>query len=215
MKRLIDIFNENCNRTSTKWNHYFEIYERHFEKFIGTEVKILEIGVQNGGSLQMWKEYFGKKSIIVGIDIDPNCKYEEDQITIEIGNQSDLLFLENIHNKYGNFDIIIDDGSHIQLDVLKSFSFLYPKLNNKGVYLVEDTHTAYWKQYEGGITSPFNFVSIASNFVHDTNLQYIQEQYTPHVHDLKAISFYDSVVVFEKETQTKKQFVVSGAHEKN
>jgi len=213
MKKLFDIFNNGTTKPLLKWSHYFEIYERYFERFVDTPVRILEIGVQDGGSLQMWKEYFGKQSIIVGIDINPIYKYEEEQIYVEIGNQSDIDFLNNVVEKYGNFDIIIDDGSHNQLDILKSFSFLYPKLNNNGVYLVEDLHTSYWKDYSGGITSPFNFVSIASNFIHDTNIQHMREQYTPHIPDLKSISFYDSIIVFEKEKQAKRNSIMSEKNE--
>lgn len=66
-----------------KWIHYFDIYERLFEKFIGKEINILEIGVSHGGSLQMWKEYFGDKATIFGLDIDPLCKsFEEEKINI-------------------------------------------------------------------------------------------------------------------------------------
>jgi 23S rRNA U2552 (ribose-2'-O)-methylase RlmE/FtsJ len=215
MKKLIDIFENSISKSSMKWNHYFEIYERYFQKFIGTPVKILEIGVQDGGSLQMWKEYFGEQSTIVGIDIEEYRKYEEEQIFIEIGDQSNLVFLNDIIQKYGNFDIIIDDGSHSQLDILKSFSFLYPKLNNNGIYVVEDVHTSYWKDYGGGITSPFNFVSIASNFIHDTNVQHMKEPYTPHVPNLKSISFYDSMIVFEKEKNSKRYSVMLEKNEKN
>jgi 23S rRNA U2552 (ribose-2'-O)-methylase RlmE/FtsJ len=213
MKKLIDIFESGTSKSLMKWDHYFEIYERHFQKFVGTSVKILEIGVQDGGSLQMWKEYFGKQSTIIGIDINPIYKFEEEQICVEIGNQTDINFLHNIIEKYGNFDIIIDDGSHNQLDILKSFSFLYPKLNDNGVYLVEDLHTSYWKDYGGGITSPFNFVSIASNFTHDTNVQHMREPYTSHIPDLKSISFYNSIVVFEKEKEQKRHSIISEKNE--
>jgi len=215
MKKLIDLFENNIDRPINKWVHYFEIYERYFHKFIETPVKILEIGVEEGGSLQMWKKYFGKQATIVGIDIHSFRKYEEDQIFVEIGDQSDINFLNAVIEKHGNFDIIIDDGSHNQLDILKSFSFLYPRLNNRGIYLVEDVHTSYWKDYQGGITSPFNFVSIASNFVHDTNIQHIKEEYTQHIPDLKSICFHDSIIVFEKEINEKKHSKVVGNYEKN
>lgn len=210
MKNLIDIFDNDTDRSLTKWSHYFEIYERYFHRFVGTPVKVLEIGVEGGGSLQMWKKYFGEQSTIVGIDIDPSCKYDEEQIFVEIGDQTDFDFLNSVIEKYGTFDIIIDDGSHHQLHILKSFSFLYSKMNNNGIYLVEDTHTSYWKDYGGGITSPFNFVSIASNFIHDTNLQHIRELYTNHIPDLKSISFYNSMVIFEKELYNEKCSLVSG-----
>ena len=72
----------------TKWCHYFEVYHRHFQKYRNKPVTILEIGVWGGGSLQMWKKYFGDECRIVGIDIMDECKnYEEDRIKIYIGSQ--------------------------------------------------------------------------------------------------------------------------------
>jgi SAM-dependent methyltransferase len=203
MKKLINLFNEHDGKVIHKWIHYLEIYERYFEKFVGTPVKILEIGVENGGSLQLWKKYFGDKCEIIGIDVNEKVIFEEPQIKIEIGSQSDLDFLTHINDKYGEFDIIIDDGSHMQLDVLTTFSFLYSKLKRGGVYCVEDTHSAYLRTYSGGITSPFNFISISSRLVHDTNVEFIQEPYTPTLNDLKSIGFYNSMVVFEKTNREK------------
>lgn len=203
MKKLIDIFNEHDDKIVHKWFHYLEVYERHFEIFVGTSIKMLEIGVENGGSLQLWKKYFGDKCEIIGIDTNETSKYEEPQIKVEIGSQSDLNFLNQINEKYGPFDIVIDDGSHYQIDMLTSFSFLYPKIKKGGVYIVEDTHTAYSKAYGGGIASPYNFVSIASKFVHDTNINFIKEPHKQSLNDLKSINFYNSMIVFEKNDEQK------------
>lgn len=203
MKKLVDVFNGHTDKITGKWFHYIEIYERHFQKFVGTNVKILEIGVEKGGSLQIWKKYFGDKCQIIGIDILEKSKFEESQIKVEIGSQSDLNFLEKINKKYGPFDIIIDDGSHLQMDVLTSFSFLYPKLKKGGIYFIEDLHTAYLRGYSGGISSPFNFVSIASKYVHDLNTCFMKEAYTSTLDEIKSICFYNSIIVFEKGNDEK------------
>lgn len=208
MKSLIEIFNNHEDKPVTKWSHYLEIYERHLCKFVGKQIKILEIGVEYGGSLQLWKKYFGENCEIIGIDIDQKTKYEEDQIKVEIGSQSDIKFLNEINQKYGPFDIIIDDGSHMQIDILNSFYFLYPKLKNGGVYIVEDVHTAYFPGFGGGITSPLNFITIASRFTHDTNLEFMSEPYRSSLDDLKSISFYNSMIVFEKE-KTKESYSIT------
>lgn len=206
--KLIEIFKTNNDRPIHKWVHYFEIYERHLEKYRDTSVNVLEIGVQGGGSLQMWKKYFGPKSKILGIDIDQKCKYQEEQINVEIGNQSDLEFLQKIVTEYGPFDIIIDDGSHIQSDVLNSFFFLYPTLNRGGTYIIEDTNTAYFKAFQGGIGSEANSISIFSHFVHDMNLEYMEEPFNIKLRDLSSLCFYNSMVVFEKENN-KDKYVMS------
>jgi hypothetical protein len=198
--KLFDIFKTNNDRPIAKWLNYFEIYERYLERYRDKSINFLEIGVQGGGSLQMWKKYFGANSKIVGIDIDPNTKFEEEQIFVEIGNQSDEEFLKKVVEEHGPFDIIIDDGSHIQSDVLNSFFFLYPTLNRGGTYIIEDTHTAYFKLFQGGLKSDANSVSIFSKFVHDMNSEYVDEPFVPQLKDLSSMSFYNSMVIFEKET---------------
>lgn len=198
MKNITEVFNEHNDKLTNKWVHYFEIYERHFSKFIDKPVRLLEIGVEQGGSLQVWKKYFGKECEIVGIDINENSKFEESQIKVEIGSQNDISFLEKINQEYGPFDIIIDDGSHFQTDILTTFSFLYPKLNPGGVYFVEDLQTSYFRGYGGGVASPFNFVSISSRLVHDLNTLFMKEPYTSTLMNIKSINFYSAVVVFEK-----------------
>jgi len=106
-------FRNNNKRLIHKWNHYFDIYERHFNRFRNKEIVILEIGVLQGGSLQMWKDYFGDKAKIFGIDIDPRCKeLEEKNIKIFIGSQSDRKFLRKIKETIPLVDILIDDGGH-------------------------------------------------------------------------------------------------------
>jgi len=97
MNDLEKYFRENDKRLIHKWVHYFDVYDRHFSRFRNKEIVILEIGVSQGGSLQMWKNYFGEKAKIFGIDIDPRCKdLEEDNIKIFIGSQSDRNFLKDV-----------------------------------------------------------------------------------------------------------------------
>lgn len=130
-----DTFNSHSGRLIDKWSTYFPAYEHYFSPYVGTPVRVLEIGVSHGGSLQMWKSYFGSRAEIVGVDIDPRCKdYQEDRIFIEIADQAQLPQL-------GDFDIVIDDGSHRIADQEASFTALWPK--TRGVYLIEDIHGEY------------------------------------------------------------------------
>lgn len=209
---LQNIFENHLDRYSGKWKHYFEVYDRYLQKYINQEISLLEIGISNGGSLQIWKKYLGSKARIFGIDVDPRTMFSEPQIKTYCGSQVDVNFLNNVLNDIGTPDIIIDDGSHDQLDILNSFGFLWPRLNNNGVYIVEDIHTAYSHEYHGGITNPINFVSVTSKFAHDVNVNWIHEPYTLGILDLKSLSFYDSLVVLEKEKIQKKQPVSAGAN---
>ena len=134
-----DCFQAHQGRQIDKWRHYFAIYEHHFARFVGTPVRVLEIGVDHGGSLQLWKAYFGPRATIIGVDIDPRCKeYEEDQIGVLVADQKNPAL-----GSLDPFDIIIDDGSHQLLDQETTFQTLWPIC--KGVYLIEDCHGVYPK----------------------------------------------------------------------
>ena len=201
--KLSNIFYEHTGRNSGKWKHYFDYYDRHLGRFIGKQFTLLEIGTCYGGSLQIWKKYFGPNVKIIGIDIDPRTKFEEPQIYTEVGSQSDPEFLATILNRYGTPDVIIDDGSHIQNDVMSSFINLYPRLNDSGVYVIEDTHTSLWSGYNGGIKNPNNFVEIASRFAMDVNREFAEEHYVTSIPDLKEICFYNSMIFIEKQKTLK------------
>ena len=126
-KSLRDIF-DNTKISIHKWENYFEIYESYFHPFREKNVRLLEIGVQYGGSLKMWMEYFLKPKIF-GIDINPECKQlEEENIDIQIGSQNDKEFLKKYADYVGNLDIIIDDGGHTmdqQLNTFKTVSYTH------------------------------------------------------------------------------------------
>jgi len=200
-------FLANDGRLIHKWKHYFPIYERHFRDFVYKPVTFIEIGCGRGGSLQMWKRYFGPHARIVGIDILSECKqFEEDQVEIRIGAQQDLQFLESIVAEFGVPDIVLDDGSHVMSHVIASFQFLYPRVAKNGVYMVEDLHTAYWEEYEGGLRKPTTFIELSKNLVDELNADHGRGALTPTEFTKSTLSmhFYDSVTVFEKGVHTKK-----------
>lgn len=191
-----------------KWAHYFEFYEKYFVKFKNKDIRILEIGVAGGGSLQMWKNYFGKNSLIVGIDIDTRClNYAGDNIHIEMIDQNNKADIEKLISKYNNFDLIIDDGSHINEDMINSFKWLFPILNYGGIYFVEDTHTSYWEDYGGGFRNKSSFIEYSKKLVdHLTSYHFESEETNDkyYANNLGGIYFHDSIVVFEKE---KREYV--------
>jgi len=208
-------FLTNDGRLIHKWKHYFPIYERHFREFVYKPVTFIEIGCGRGGSLQMWKRYFGPHARIVGIDILPECKeFEEDQIEIRIGAQQDLQFLENVIAEFGAPDIVLDDGSHVMSHVIASFQFLYPRVAKNGVYMVEDLHTAYWEEYEGGLRKPTTFIELSKNLLDELNADHSRGALVPTEFTQTTLSmhFYDSVVVFEKGLHTKKWAPQTGGH---
>src|SRR5688572_3890428 len=132
---------------------YARLYEAYFKARKHDRLTILEIGVFGGASRKMWKEYF-PNAHIVGIDINPDSiRYQENRVSIQIGDQSDKDFLSGLITKYGKFDIIIDDGSHATAHHIASFNVLNHALSEGGFYVIEDLHTCYWPAYAQGLNS--------------------------------------------------------------
>lgn len=198
-----------------KWTHYFGAYERHFAGFRGKSMTFLEIGVSEGGSLQMWQRYFGPYARIVGIDIDPACKaHEGPGLSVRIGSQSDPAFLARVIEEFGVPDVVLDDGSHRMGDIEASFSYLYPKLPKNGVYMVEDLHTAFWPEFGGGLHAPSNFINRCKGLIDSLNADHTRGAIAPDAftRSTASLSFYDSVVVIEKGDIWRKESVqVAGA----
>lgn len=200
--RLRRYFDRNDGRMIHKWLHYFPIYEEHLERYRGRDVRLLEIGVSHGGSLQMWRDYFGSGSTIVGVDVAPRvAALGGDGIRIEIGDQGDAEFLRRIADRYGPFDIVIDDGSHLPVHQIVSIEALWPTLAERALYIVEDLHSNYWADYRGGRHVEETFMTWTFERIHDMHAFHSEEQGfepTMWTHTLNAIHTYDSVVVFDR-----------------
>jgi hypothetical protein len=215
MSDLEKHFIENTGRRIHKWKHYFEIYDRHFARFRGTDVHIVEFGVSQGGSLQMWKQYFGPKAKIFGIDINPHCKkLEEAQIEIFTGDQEDRRFLNALTEKIPKIDILIDDGGHTMKQQINTFEELFSYIDKNGVYLCEDLHTSYWSQWSGGYKKRGTFIEYSKNFIDYINAWHSVEtsrlsiaEFTKSVH---ALRYYDSVLVIEKRPIEKPTHLMTG-----
>ena len=207
-------FRNNNNRLIHKWNHYFDIYERHFNRFRNKEIVILEIGVSQGGSLQMWKDYFGDKAKIFGIDIDPRCKkLEEENIKIFIGSQSDRKFLRKIKETIPMVDILIDDGGHYMDQQIVSYEELFSHIKNNGVYLCEDLHTSYWPKWGGGHRKSDTFIEYSKNFIdylHAFHSKQSSLKVNSFTRSADSIHYYDSIIVIEKRNREKPLSLKSG-----
>ena len=214
ISQIENYFYNNNKNLIHKWDHYFEIYDRHFEKYKNKDVVLLEVGVSRGGSLQMWADYFGKGSKFFGIDIDPRCKeFENENTKIFIGSQSDRKFLEYVKKSIPPVDILIDDGGHYMNQQIILFEELFDIVKKNGVYLCEDTHSSYWLVYGGGYKRNGTFIEYSKNFIdmlnafHSEQSSYKISNFTKSVN---SIHFYDSILVIEKRERRKPKDVVSG-----
>ncbi len=207
--KLYDYWLNNNENNINKWHHYFPIYYKHFSKYINKPVNVLEIGINRGGSLKMWKDFFGTESKIFGVDILPECKKFEninEGIFVEIGDQADPVFLKYLMDKLPKIDIIIDDGGHKTKQQITTFNECYSKIADDGVYLCEDLHTNYWCSF---IDTKITFIEFAKKHIDALNAWYYKRydknknkygvpsmpEFTNITH---SITFYNSVIVFEK-----------------
>jgi len=196
-------FNNNTGRPIQKWQHYFDIYDRHFSRFRGAEVHVVEIGVDQGGSLQMWKDYFGQNAKIYGVDINYTCKeLEEENIEIFIGDQENRGFLESLTVKIPRIDILIDDGGHRMEQQINTFEVLFPYIDKDGIYLCEDLHTSYWKRFGGGYHKEGTFVEYSKEFIDRIHGWHFRDV-TKFTESVDSLHYYDSILVIEKKPREK------------
>jgi SAM-dependent methyltransferase len=200
---LESYFRQNQGRLIHKWMHYFQIYDRHFTPYRKRPVTVVEFGVSHGGSLQMWKEYFGRKARIIGVDIDPRCKeLAEGRVEVIIGDQEDRDFLRSFRERVGPIDILIEDGGHTMGQQIATFEEMWPAVRDGGVYLVEDLHTSYWPEYEGGYERKGTFIEYAKHLIDQQNAWHSKDKESfaadEYTRTIRAMHIYDSVIVFDK-----------------
>lgn len=201
---LEDYFRGNDDRRLIhKWHHYFDIYHHHFERFRDRPVTIVEFGVFHGGSLQMWRDYFGPQARIYGVDINPNCAMlAEPGIEILIGDQSDRTFLKEVAEKVGPIDVLIDDGGHYMDQQLATFQEMWPAIKKDGILLVEDLHSNYMSYYGGGYQREGTFIEFAKALIDQVHAWYSQDtdqlSVDEYTRSIRSMHVYDSIIVFDK-----------------
>jgi 23S rRNA U2552 (ribose-2'-O)-methylase RlmE/FtsJ len=190
---------------AAKFDHYIEIYERTFQHLRNRPINLLEIGVFKGGSLNIWRQYFHPESTIVGIDINPRCAVHNDPDNkkfIRIGRQQDPEFLDALISEFGNFDIVVDDGSHQMDHVTKTFQHLFPKIADSSIYFIEDMQTSYWPRYGGGFQTSGTMIELAKELIDLLNISHWRsDEQVEAMHlqnQIKSIQFFEAVIVLEK-----------------
>ena len=192
--------------TSKNISGFLQIYEKYFTALRNEKINILEIGIDKGDSLRLWREYFSNAKIC-GIDLF-NKDIIIDNVDILIGDQSDYSFLKTVVNKYHNFDIIIDDGSHLSKDIISSFKFLFPFLNNNGLYVVEDLQTSYQPRFGGSrfnLTKKKTSMNFLKSLADSINYEHNDKPFFKRsLFDgkIKSVSFYQNIAVVTKGEST-------------
>jgi len=205
-------FRDHKGFETVKWSQYLVAYDRFLGRFRNgialpdgstRGVRFLEIGVREGGSLQVFKKYFGPSSQVFGIDNDQRCRdLDVDDAEIRIGDQSDDAFLRTVVEELGGLDVVIDDGSHLPEHQMASFLTLWPLLEDGGIYIVEDLHTSYWKEFGGGYKHNESFIEFTKDAIDGMHKWYSRHRMTERgafaMREVLSITLFDSLVVFEK-----------------
>lgn len=215
---LRELYESHQGKVSDKWALYLDAYERAFAPWRERELTLVEVGVQNGGSLEIWSRYFSRARMLVGCDIDPLCarlRYEDPRLTLVVGPINEPAVQDAILDRVGAIDIFIDDGSHRSADIIASFWNYFPFVNPGGLYVIEDLHCAYFPQWGGGLDRPESAMAFlkrladAVNFMHWRGQGSLEALFEPFaaadaapdvrmIEDVLAVTFLDSLCVVEK-----------------
>jgi Methyltransferase domain len=193
--RLFEIYSR-TRYLSIKYDSYFQVYEQVLGQYVGKEITFVEVGIYNGGSLFMWREYFGPRARIIGIDLNPAARqWESHGFEIFIGSQSDPDFWRDFYAKVGPVDVLLDDGGHTNRQQIITVHESLPHIKDGGVILVEDVHASYMPAF--GNPSRYSFINFAKHLVDSVNSRAsgvgkVRNDYGQRVY---AVSFYESIVV--------------------
>ena len=212
---LVSWYRDHTGRSVHKFYGYLEIYHRHFARYRGRSPVLLEIGVNFGGSLQMWRDYFGPGCRLYGVDIEPGCKaFADEATTILIGDQADRDFLARLRKDLPRPDILIDDGGHRMEQQIATFEELYPHIADDGVYLCEDLHTSNWDRFGGGYRKDGSFVEFSKRLIDQLNAWHWEGEQESAVNEFTRTShgmhYYLSVLVIEKRRMQPPKQIKAG-----
>jgi GT2 family glycosyltransferase len=161
-KTLHQLYAEHTGKVSDKWSLYLTEFDRLFDGYREKSICLLEIGIQNGGSLEIWSKYFSNASALIGCDINPDCarlSYDDPRVSVIVGDANAPDVCERVFQRSPQFDIVIDDGSHLSSDIIKSFALYFPRIVDGGVFIAEDLHCSYWEQFQGGLFDPYSSIT--------------------------------------------------------
>jgi SAM-dependent methyltransferase len=217
-KSLRTLYTEHTGKVSDKWALFIDVYDRVLDAYREQPIDFLEVGVQNGGSLEIWAKFFPEARALVGCDIDARCgdlEFDDPRIKVVVGAINETATFREIAKHMTGFDVFIDDGSHTSPDIVSSFVNYFRFLRPGGLYLIEDLHCAYWRHWGGGISQPTGAMAFLKLLADGIHHNYWKEQasfaelaapfFAPGAKvdatlaaGIRAITFYDSLCVIEK-----------------
>ena len=182
---------------SLKHSSYFQIYTELFEKYRDKEVTFVEVRVLNGGSLFMWRDYFGSRARIIGIELNPDAKkWEAEGFEIYIGSQSDPAFWQSFFKVVGPVDVLLDDGGHTYEQQIVTADQCIPNIKDGGLLVVEDTHTSYMQPF--GYPTKYSFIEWAKKIFDNINSRFPGLNHSNLVYKnyIYSMTIFESIVSF-------------------
>ncbi len=218
MPSLRSLYRSHTGKVSDKWDIYIEIYDRIFAAWQDRPVTLVEVGVQNGGSLEIWSRYFVNARRFIGCDIDPKCAaltFDDPRIALVVADVNSPEGFRAIHAQAPSWDIFIDDGSHTSRDIIHTFFHYFPFLKPGGLYVIEDLHCSYWPRFGGGLARPESSMAFLKSLADAINHEHwrssvgLDDLLAPFfpgsarppnalLTDVFGISFFNSLCVIEK-----------------
>ena len=213
------LYDHHRGKVADKWLAYLREYDRILAEYRHRPVRLLEIGVQNGGSLELWADYFARAEAIIGCDINPDCeklRFNDPRISVIIGDANSDAVQRMLVEQGQSFDIIIDDGSHRSGDVVRSFARYFPHLADGGAFIIEDLHCSYTREFEGGLFHPHSSMTFLKRLADIINHEHwgiararadlvrgLMKQHGLRLHDrelgrIHSIEFSNSLCVIRK-----------------
>lgn len=188
---------------SMKSKNYFGIYDHLFSSYRGQEITFVEIGILQGGSLFMWRDFFGPQARIIGIDLNPDAKrWEEHGFEIFIGDQSKSEFWREFAQVVPSFDVLLDDGGHTNLQQLVTLVETAKIVDQQGLIVIEDTHSSYQKEF--GNPGRFSFINVSKRLIDAIHSQFDKRDSTPgDLGRIVSIEYFNSIVAFKFGAATK------------
>jgi hypothetical protein len=184
---------------SIKHSTYFNVYDELFSRYRGKDITFVEIGVFGGGSLFMWKEFFGPKARIIGIDLNPDAKnLEKYGFEIYIGSQSDENFWTELLCQIGLIDVALDDGGHTYLQQIVTTEMLLPNIKDGGMLVIEDTHTSYMDGYG---PRKHSFLNYTKYMIDSINGRFSGLNQAKSNKRIFSIQSYESIIAFHVDTR--------------
>ena len=180
---------------SFKHTTYFPVYDVLLQRYQNTPITFVEIGVLNGGSLFMWRKFFGDSARIIGIDLNPEAKkWEEHGFEIFIGSQEDPTFWAEFCESVEDIDVVLDDGGHTYLQQIITTETLLGRIKDQGMLIVEDTHTSYMS----GFGDPkIGFMNYILQTIHRINSRFGSFQPVQTDRRVWSVEVFESIAAFK------------------